>query len=300
MESKIDQSVLICALARDCGQSLKTNIPQIEELRTCFVQSQVVVVENDSTDNTKELLFNWKKEFPGITILSKDYRSSTIPQKSSFHPHPSTSLYRISKMAYYRNKYINWIRESHTPFDLILIIDIDIQAFSIKGIIDSINEAPNDWGALFANGFTDTKVGSITMNTLYHDMFAYLEELPDSKPFLTTKKLFDYKKVMSSKLKESSFLPVVSAFGGIGIYKSEALEEINYRAEANEDKYIEAVCEHVGFNMDVIRKGYKNYISRQMTVYYGSSDFKIVLRCVLPLWLFKTICLGLTFKKLKE
>jgi hypothetical protein len=51
-----NQNIVIAALARDCEDSLRINIPVIEELRTKFLWSQVVVVENDSIDGTKELL----------------------------------------------------------------------------------------------------------------------------------------------------------------------------------------------------------------------------------------------------
>ncbi|WP_431243069.1 hypothetical protein ACQ9BO_26115 [Flavobacterium sp. P21] len=58
---KINKNIVIVALARDCGDKLQTLIPFIEELRNQFVWSQIVVVENDSKDNTKEVLQKWKE-----------------------------------------------------------------------------------------------------------------------------------------------------------------------------------------------------------------------------------------------
>ena len=56
---KIDKSVSICMLARDCGKAIERNIPRIENLRSFFCLSYVIVVENDSKDNTKSVLAEW-------------------------------------------------------------------------------------------------------------------------------------------------------------------------------------------------------------------------------------------------
>ena len=76
-----NQNIVIAALARDCEDSLRANIPVIEELRTKFLWSQVVVVENDSIDGTKELLNEWKINYDKVNIISKDYGTKTIPDK---------------------------------------------------------------------------------------------------------------------------------------------------------------------------------------------------------------------------
>ena len=53
--TKINKNIVIAALARDCDKSLSKIINLIEELRENFVWSKVVVVENDSKDNTKNM-----------------------------------------------------------------------------------------------------------------------------------------------------------------------------------------------------------------------------------------------------
>ena len=51
-----NSTVVFCSLVRDCENSLKQNIPKVEELRSSFRASHVVLVENDSKDRTKEVL----------------------------------------------------------------------------------------------------------------------------------------------------------------------------------------------------------------------------------------------------
>jgi hypothetical protein len=297
---KYEISVLICCLARDCEKAILDNIPRIEQLRKYFKYSEVFIVENDSKDKTTEILDYWQKEYNGVYINSFFTSSLTLPYKSNEHPYPGSSLYRITKLALYRNMYLDWLEKNKDKFDLLIVIDADIKFFSIKGVVKAILKAPLDWGGIFANGYTDVKFFRWRIYTMFHDMYAYLEELPDGKPYQTIKKLFDKKKLMKSKLRKREFLPVISAFGGIGIYKINAINGLRYTAEPNGDKYIEAVCEHIPFNIEIIKRGYSNYVNSKMYVYYGISDFKIVLRNLLPLKLFKFICILLTFKKLKE
>lgn len=56
---KINGTAIICILARDVEKQLIKNIPKIDSLRDYFQKSWVIVVENDSIDRTKELLYNW-------------------------------------------------------------------------------------------------------------------------------------------------------------------------------------------------------------------------------------------------
>jgi len=59
-------SVAVCSIVRDCNKALKHNIHTIEQLRSYFRQSLVIVFENDSKDGTKETLLKWKESSDGI------------------------------------------------------------------------------------------------------------------------------------------------------------------------------------------------------------------------------------------
>ncbi|MCX2485259.1 hypothetical protein [Pedobacter sp. MR2016-24] len=297
---KINKSVVICALARDCEDALHKNIPAVEELRGRFVRSSVVIVENDSVDSTKAILNNWSLTHSNVEIISKDYSTLTLPAPTTDNPYPGTSMDRIEKMAFYRNIYLDWIFSHNKNFDLVIVIDIDIKSFNVTEVVTSILRAPEKWGGIFANGYTDTRIFSKVIYKMYHDMFAFCEEFPTNKPYFTFGEFFKQKKNMNSKLSKNKFLPVLSAFGGIGIYKFEAIDGLRYKTVENGDQYLQAVCEHVLFNLDIIKRDYQCFISRDMNVYYGESEKLIVLRNLIPLWLFKMLCLLVKFRKLKE
>ncbi|MGY3211146.1 hypothetical protein [Mucilaginibacter sp. HD30] len=299
MQKKLEFNVIICALARDCATALERNIPKIEQLRSRFLSSSVIVIENDSKDLTKHILKHWSETENDVTVISNDFNSPTIPNASQENPFPQTSLERISKMASYRNMYLEWIKQSDKKVDLVIVIDVDIKGFSVDAIISSITTAPLNWGGIFANGYTDTRIFKTPIYTMYHDMYAYAEHIPAKKPYFTYNAAFALKKTMNQKLKAAKFVPVISAFGGIGIYKWAAISGNHYEALENGDIYMEAVCEHITFNDKIRQRGFRAYISSELKVYYGKSNLLIVIRNILPLSVFKFLCLIVKFKKLK-
>ena len=56
MKSPAVSSIIVCGIVRDAGKGLKNNIPVIDELCSYFKDYRIYVYENDSKDDTKELL----------------------------------------------------------------------------------------------------------------------------------------------------------------------------------------------------------------------------------------------------
>lgn len=266
----LEKSVLIAALARDCNKSVLRNIPKIEKLRKEFKESHVVIIENDSKDGTKETLKRWEKESIGVEAIMNDYGTITIPEQSKGIKNPGTSMHRISKMAKYRNIYMDYARNADFNIDYLIVIDIDIEDFSVEGIIDSINNAPNDWGGLFANGIKYYN----KFLFVFYDTFAFI---PYKSKYidLTINENITHAHKMTNKVKYNSYIKCLSAFGGIGIYKWDIISDLYYKADKNNrSKVNETICEHIPFNIEIINKGYMNYISSRMKVIYGKPTFK--------------------------
>jgi hypothetical protein len=299
INDKTHKSIIICALARDCSAALQHNIPRIEDLRSNFKSSDVVVIENDSKDNTKQILLDWSRKSSGVNLIMEDHHTDTLIQRDELNPSPGTSTGRIEKMSQYRNQYLNWIELSKIEPDYILILDIDVISFSVKGVIDTLESAPENWGGLFAYGYTDQKLAGKTIHKIFHDLYAFVERKPVAGTYLTHAEMFRNSKKLTQLIRLNKFYPVISAFGGLGLYKYEAIKGLHYVALKNEDPIMEAVCEHIPFNIDVIDRGYKNYIAREMTVYYGKSNKLMILRNILPLPLFKLLAFMVTFRWLK-
>ena len=279
---KINKNIVIAALARDCQESLPNMILLVEQLRKRFTWSQVVVVENDSKDNTKELLFDWEKRKNGVKIISKDYGSLTIPLNLINGVKPLVSFHRIDKMVKYRNIYLKYIKEIKHDIDYVIVIDVDIESFSIESVVNSILEFEPKCGGVFANGVTVKRIFGVFYSKIFYDVFA-VYEYPTKRTFSYTEdSLSETLKSVTEKLKRDKFYQVISAFGGIGIYNYKAISGIEYTTVSNGANKSEAICEHIPFNTQILKLGYKNYISCDMEVIYGEHSFGSILKFYLP------------------
>ncbi|WP_131726503.1 hypothetical protein, partial [Flavobacterium sp. Leaf82] len=279
----IDKDIVIAILARDCGKTLVKNIQLVEELRSYFRWSQVVVVENDSKDNTKALLFDWEQSKSGVKIISQDYNTLTIPNKTLNNINPLVSLFRIEKMTKYRNIYIDYIKQINHNIDNLIVIDIDVKSFSVEGIVDSILKCEGECGAIFAYGITVKKIFNKVYSKIFYDLFAIQEYSMKNIPLFKSENSRDILRSISVNLKENEILyKVISAFGGIAVYNYRAICDLEYKVVLNSFDKNEAICEHIPFNAEIIKLGYSNYISKKMEVIYGEHSFIEIIKYIIP------------------
>lgn len=255
------RSFIIGLLARDCRESVERNIPRIEKLCSYFADYHVVAVENDSTDGTQQALLDWAEKNGKVIV-------------DSFTDHSQRRMdsgpERINHMVYLRNRLLDDIRRLPAP-DLVMLIDVDIEDFDVDGIMDGITHAPDGWGALFANG-RKMLPNHQYLNAQY-DQYAYMasdEELSNlTYNMFTSRSLAKRGRALNKAVQTCDYYPVKSAFGGLGIYRYEAIKDQKYQTMMIDDAHEKAFCEHVPFHLDIIRHGYKNYICRSMVVNNG-------------------------------
>jgi hypothetical protein len=285
----IDKTVAIAILARDCEKTLPNNIKKIEHLRTYFKDSTVIVIENDSIDQTKNVLKEWERNARHVVVISEDCHTKTIPDKSKECPFPGTSMYRMEKMCFFRNKYMDYLRNINIEYDYLMIIDIDIDSFDVQSIIDTIINAPSDWTTLFANGvrylkiFKKIKIG-------YYDTYPLLlcNENADDNIIIekTYKEMAENAVKIIKVLKKKKFVSCVSAFGGIGIYKYPYIKNEHYYTIYNtRSSVFEVLCDHVSLNYTLYKKNVgTNYIASGMIVYYEQiKSVKLFFSLIIPL-----------------
>jgi hypothetical protein len=227
------------------------------------------------------LLNNWKIKSNGVTIISNDFGTKTIPDKSDLIINPYTTYHRIDKMVSYRNLYLDYINQVEHPIDLVIIIDIDVISISLTGLINAINSFEDKTGAIFSNGISvmDTPVG---LSEIYYDTFA-VWEYPLSHEFsYSAGSLARTFKSINRSIKKSPLYNVISAFGGVGIYNYAAIKDLRYKTVLNPINQQEAICEHIPFNQQIIKRGFNNYIARDFQVIYQRHNWILVLKLVLP------------------
>lgn len=289
MKDLADKTVVIAALARNCAKQLPNNIRRIEELRCFFSKSYVIVIENDSKDATKEILKNWKKKAVNVYVISNDFQTDTIPVRTRSLD-PGTSAFRIEKMARYRNMYMDFIDSLGFPIDYVLMLDIDINYFSVMGVVDSILKAPLNWSALFAYGIANVCYNDFPLFPCYYDCYAFVP-VNRKKYELSSDNFLLPRKYVFGRIAFTKYLSCSSAFGGIGIYKYKLISGKRYCCQENPAKNsMECLCEHVSFNCSLIDSIHMNYISRSMKVKYQEKvTFQSFISLFIPCWIKRII-----------
>jgi glycosyltransferase involved in cell wall biosynthesis len=294
MPEKINKTLAIAALARDCAASLARNIPEIERLRGCFESSLVVVVENDSVDGTKELLRQWQENSTGVVALEGLKQPASTAHKDIIHPdskNPAGGFARIEKLAGFRNQYMEYLQNIGRNIDFLMVIDSDVDSFNAEDILKTMNNAPENWTALFANGVKYFTFFGKRIPTRYYDDYAIVPYTGSENPRveMTFNELKLNREKLEKELRREKYVKCVSAFGGIGIYKYQYVKTLRYKTGPNtKNARFEALCEHISVNSPLLRFGC-GYAAHDLFVYHTKlATLKDILLEFLPagLWLF--------------
>jgi len=280
-------------LARNCRNALAQNLLRIERFSLIFKEIFIVIVENDSTDGTKEFLCEMQKCKQNFFIITCDSENNSSFMKKA------GGIERIEKMAFYRNQYLNFIKnfDFYETIDYLIVIDSDIKYFSEQGVISALENAPTDWTALFANGRYYFDLLNITILGRYYDLFAFVPHKDCGVSNLNTNLTYREMALCADlltnrKLKKVRYMKCLSAFGGIGIYKIKAIRDGKYDTRVNERSNVfDAVCEHVNLNLTCTLHG-NNYISADMLVCYEKSLRSILSKIVpikLKIFIYETL-----------
>lgn len=268
-----EKSIIICSIVRDAETGLRRNIPVINELCKHFKDYRIFVYENDSKDKTKDLLSSWRKIDPlkiHISINQTDSTKTIPSQKSTGTVNPFYSRKRIEKMANIRNHYMQYIDDAGWEADYLMVVDLDVAQLFLQPILSSFN-TNQVWDAVCSNGYSL----SPRLKRRYHDSYA-LVEYGDEKPQTEEKIKFLSEKYAS--LKDcNKWIPVSSGFGGLTIYRFDAVKGLRYQCLSNNDKRVEVKCEHISIYEQMKRKGFcKFYLNPAMYLKYQNVTLSLI------------------------
>lgn len=273
MKELKESTIIICSIVRNAERGLKANIPVVNELCSSFKDYRVVVYENDSTDGTKNLLRQWalcdKKR---INVLLNDTEASnTIPSKSDVSCNPFFSKRRIEKMARLRNFYMEYVDEKGWMADYMMIVDLDVAHLFAEPVISTL-KVNKDWDVVTAFGYSF----SPRLSKRYHDGYALTMVGDENKP-QTEAEIYSMPGILGKLKVDDDWLKVYSAFGGLAIYKFEAIKGLRYEALPNEDSRVEVHCEHFSLCKQIHKRGYDNiYIVPGMVLKYQAVSLKLI------------------------
>lgn len=123
-------TVAIVGMARNIGAMLPHTIRRLEAIGECFKSWSAVVVENDSIDNTKDVLKSWADSRPGQVVA--DCRDLGREHLHGFE------RARVERYAEYRNRSVHIAEKMWPDADVVLAVDLDPWGgYSLEGVLSS-------------------------------------------------------------------------------------------------------------------------------------------------------------------
>lgn len=265
-----NSKLAICCLARNIKSNFENMKKKLEHIGKYFSNYKIVIFENDSEDNSRELLFNWSKENLNVTLLDclnyDDYNHQCKLKTKKGYDYGSVSYDRINRMAKYREECLKYVKQNLNSYDYMLVVDFDLKGNqSMDGLFHSL--AYKNWDAIFINGRIPLE-GTFGTCTIIYDGMAYADINNDYNYDINNnsiKKLFllmlntqnqNYK--MNTN---KCFVPVKSAFNGYGLYKIDSIKDSSYIG----NNY----CEHLNLNLDLYKNNKKLYINKLWKGYFN-------------------------------
>jgi hypothetical protein len=253
------RKIVICGL----GRNIETNISNIRQ-KTEFIGEQfedykIVCFENDSEDDSRNLLKKWVKENNKVHLLKCEPDPDCKLKKKKGYELGSLSKNRIDNMIYYREQYMTYVKNNLSDYDYMMVIDFDLDGNQcMDGLFHTI-ALEDKWDAVFINGKISL-FGTFGILTAAYDALAFVsinDKVSRKSSTYTITKKFIEQNINTNGYK---LIPVKSAFNGYGLYKIKSI--INCSYNGNE------ACEHINLANCMINNGCKLYINPLWTGYF--------------------------------
>ena len=234
----INKKVVFCIPVRNESSNLKSLFKTLDKLNLKFEDYFIIFVESDSSDNSSDLIKKYLERRKGV-LINKNLQGIEN---------------RVMRLAISRNEYLNFIKndQSLKTYDLMIVLDCGgfNGSLTAKKIKNAILENENSIGIFPTQKFLYYDIWTLRIdNIINYDCF---EEL-----FKSYKKNSKIRKIFFNLIGKFLFINfiiktkkinVISAYGGMGIYKLNKVIDFTY--DSNNGKN----CEHVEFNKQIYKK----------------------------------------------
>ncbi|NOD36361.1 MULTISPECIES: hypothetical protein [unclassified Ruegeria] len=272
-------SMNILGVVRNGGSALIDTINRIESLSVQLHRYSVTIATNDNTDDTDRVLSEYADRNQRVEILQLDGLISKQPD-------------RIERITMARNAVLKRLEEKDSDLDLTLVLDLDGPnvCLDVQAVLTAAQRVVPLWEGVFANS-----------KPAYYDIYAlrcpgWCDEDVWQRIQNTRRPLFGRLKWRKALLKSAVFdrqfhipaetplIPVDSAFGGAGLYKTRALRGLRYSCR---DEKGHQVCEHVMLHKQLRDRGARLFIDPALTTlapdhHLGESSGKPLPQHLIP------------------
>lgn len=234
------------SIARNAMPDLVNTLALVDEVREGFKSLRYYVYENDSTDQTAEVLDSFAATRPWVTV---EHDALGGIDSRGFEPE------RTERLAGCRNRCLEWVRREAGDTAYTIVLDVDPQhGFSVDGIHNSVywlsENMPLGLGGMASYSlYRVANDDGKTAGVAHYDAWAarpvcWWRDRRDEVGFTWF----------------SSFLPPVgatpcpmnSAFGGLGVYRTKAFLAGGYSGED---------CEHVPHHRRMADAGWSMFLN---------------------------------------
>lgn len=255
--------VAICGCTKNSADYIKNEINSILNLSQLFLSLDIVIYENDSTDNTVKILKSMEKDNT-ISLISESGIQTRLQRRTMI-------------IAHGRNKLVEFVN-STDAYDYMIMIDLDnvMAEFDKQGLIDAFSYDLDTWDVLTGNchgKYYDIWALRLNKNKwsddhekiwnscIDYDCWDMINHRRQQGFNVRIRHIQPFQKHIPREL---SLLQVDSSFGGIGIYKVSKIKNCRYygftrycsckKYNIFPGRCIWETCEHVSFHKDMIEK----------------------------------------------
>lgn len=238
-------SVVFIGLARSIADVLPFSILRIKLIASAFADWHVVIVENDSTDNTRALLQAWE-------LADPDRVRASCWDFGHEHLHGFESL-RVERYAQYRNTGRILAQQLAPDADYVIVLDLDAWGgYSQSGVCNSLawlNRIPTA-GCMASVSLFEIRDQFDVVHLCHYDQWAFRWES-------WTTRIREWFTRWIPPIGSPPML-VRSAFGGLAVYKATPFFAGEYQGGPD--------IEHVGLHRSLKALGYDVYLNSSSRV----------------------------------
>lgn len=241
-------SLVIVGCVRNGAKTLRRAIETLARATAGFATVRFLIVESDSTDDTPAELQRLRNERTGFQFTSLGALAERIPA-------------RTERIAACRNRYLDELRldPQYAQVDYVMVADLDGVNNDLRAeAVATCWASKQPWDGVAAN-----------QRDAYYDIWALRH--PDWCPvdcheqYSRLRTMFDKPRALAIAIHSrmarlsprSEWIEVDSAFGGLAIYRREALLAGRYSGVCEG----RAVCEHVPLHAELRAQGCRIFIN---------------------------------------
>ena len=266
-----DKSILFCGICRNVGSRLERNILRIQYSSQFFKSHHTFIYENNSTDDTVEILQKYRSETLSFVSDSRDDEAYEAQLQSGKDP---VHFNRCKVLANCRNEYLKFAQNSN--YNIVCVIDLDLWGgWSYNGLLHSIGvlyDRPTN-GAVTAYGVLADPYNRLPLEAIdpsryiMYDCFVFRPKGPEiAEPKQRTCR-FNF----INQKPGSNPVFVNSNFNGFGLYRRESLNNLSYGVKLWDEYSVDA--DHVVLHRDMRNNGWDVIFNPSMLVSYADHQY---------------------------